>query len=282
RSKDGREIDISLAVSPIRDKAGKIIGASIIARDISERKRAEIEREELLLKESAARAEAEAANESKDEFLAMVSHELRAPLNSILGYNRMLRGKSLDEARLERCCDIIERHARTQLQLIEDLLDTARIASGKLRLDLRRLDICPTIPAALDIVRPAAEARGVKLRIADPLIADCGLRIADSQLSNGRIKTMAPIKSENRDRTAPGKNQPAIVMGDAARLQQIVWNLLSNAIKFTPAGGSVELRAERAGEHIRIVISDTGKGIQPEFLPHVFDRFQHVDPSGPQ
>jgi CheY-like chemotaxis protein len=203
-------------------------------------------------------------------------------LNSILGYNRMLRGKSLDEARLERCCDIIERNARTQLQLIEDLLDTARIASGKLRLDLRRLDISPTIAAALDIVRPAAEARGVKLRIADPLIADCGLRIADSQLSNGRIKTMAPIKSENRDRTAPGKNQSAIVMGDAARLQQIVWNLLSNAIKFTPAGGSVELRAERAGEHIRIVISDTGKGIQPEFLPHVFDRFRQVDPSGSQ
>src|SRR5215813_6968356 len=230
RTKDGRDIDISLAASPIRDKSGKIIGASKIARDISERKRAEIEREELLLKESAARAEAEAANESKDEFLAIVSHELRAPLNSILGYNRMLRDKSLDEARLKRCCDIIERNARTQLQLIEDLLDTARIASGKLRLDLRRLDISPVIAAALDMVRPAAEAKGVKLRIADPLIADCGLRIADSQLSNGRIKTMAPIKSENRDRTAPGKNQSAIrnpqsaiVLGDAARLQQIVW-----------------------------------------------------------
>ena len=178
---------------------------------------------------------------------------------------------------------------RTQLQLIEDLLDTARIASGKLRLDLRRFDISPVIAAALDIVRPAAEAKGVKLWIADHLIADCGLRTADSQLSNGRIKTMAPIKSENPDRTAPGINQsairnpqPAIVMGDAARLQQIVWNLLSNAIKFTPAGGSVELRAERVGERIRIVISDTGKGIQPEFLPHVFDRFRQVDSSGSQ
>jgi PAS domain S-box-containing protein len=289
RSKDGREIAVSLASSPIRDKAGKIIGASTIARDISERKRAEIEREELLLKESAARAEAEAANESKDEFLAMVSHELRAPLNSILGYNRMLREKSFDEALLERCCDIIERNARTQLQLIEDLLDTARIASGKLRLDMRRFDISPVIAAALDIVRPAAEAKGVKLRIADPLIADCGLRIADSQFSNGRIKTMAPIKSENRERAAPGKNQSAIrnsqsaiVVGDAGRLQQIVWNLLSNAIKFTPAGGSVELRAERAGEQIRIVVSDTGKGIQTEFLPHVFDRFRQVDSSGSQ
>jgi PAS domain S-box-containing protein len=289
RGKDGREIDISLSVSPVRNKAGIVIGASTIARDISERKRAESEREELLLKESAARAEAEAANESKDEFLAIVSHELRAPLNSILGYNRMLREKSLDEARLERCCDIIERNARTQLQLIEDLLDTARIASGKLRLDLRRLDISPVIAAALDIVRPAAEAKGVKLWIADPLIADCGLRTADSQLSNGRIKTMAPIKSENRDGTAPGKNQSAIrnpqsaiVMGDAARLQQIVWNLLSNAINFTPAGGRVELRAECGDEHIRIVVSDTGKGIQPEFLPQVFDRFRQVDSSGSQ
>src|SRR5262249_50753423 len=129
----------------------------------------------------------------------------------------------------------------------------------------------------------------VKLLIADPLIADCGLRIADSQVSNSRIKTMAPIKSENRGRTAPGKNQSAIrnpqsavVMGDAARVHQIGWNLLSNAIKFTPAGGSVELRAERAGEHVRVIVSDTGKGIQPEFLPHVFDRFQQGNSSSSQ
>src|SRR5215510_8525491 len=276
RSKDGREIAVSLAASPIRDKAGKIIGASTIARDISERKRAEIEREELLLKESAARAEAEAANQSKDEFLAIVSHELRAPLNSILGYNRMLREKSLDETRLERCCDIIERNARTQLQLIEDLLDTARIANGKLRLDLRRLDINAVIAAAIDIVRPAAEANDVKLRI-----ADSGLRIAGSRLSNGRIKSTAPGEEQSAIRNPQSAiKESAVVMGDAARLQQIVWNLLSNAIKFTPAGGSVELRAERAGEHIRIVVSDTGKGIQTEFLPQVFDRFRQVDSSG--
>jgi len=264
RSKDGREIGISLAVSPIRDKAGKIIGASKIARDISERKRAEIEREELLLKESAARAEAEAANQSKDEFLAMVSHELRAPMNSILGYNRMLREKSLDEARLERCCDIVERNARTQLQLIEDLLDTARIANGKLRLDLRRLDINPVIAPAIDIVRPAAEAKGVKLRI-----ADCGLRIAGSQLSNGRMKMTTPGGDQSAIRNPQSAiKESAVVMGDAARLQQIVWNLLSNAIKFTPAGGSVELRAERAGEHIRIVVSDTGIGKLLNYFHH--------------
>jgi PAS domain S-box-containing protein len=287
RRKDGGDIDISLAVAPIRDKAGKVIGASKIARDISERKRAETEREELLLKESAARAEAEDANRSKDEFIAIVSHELRAPLNSILGYNRMLRENPLDEAQLKQCCDVVERNARTQLQLIEDLLDTARIVSGKMRLEVRRLDLNPVIAAALDMVRPAAETKGVKLRVADPLIADYGLRIADSQSSNDRIKTMALIESENRGRTAAGENQSAIrnlqsaiVMGDAARLQQIIWNLLSNAIKFTPNGGIVELRAERAGEHIRIVVSDTGRGIQPEFLPHIFDRFRQVGSSG--
>jgi PAS domain S-box-containing protein len=282
RRKDGSEIDNSLAVSPVRDKTGKVIGASTIARDITERKRAEIEREELLLKESEARAEAEAAraeaedaNRSKDEFLAVVSHELRAPLNSILGYNRMLREIPHAAARLKQSCDIIERNARTQLQLIEDLLDTARIASGKLRLELRRLDVMPILAEALDIVRLAAETKGVQLRIADPLIVDCGLLIADSRLSNDQMKMTAP----GGDQSAIRNPQSAIVMGDAGRLQQIVWNLLSNAIKFTPAGGSVKLRAEPAGERVRIVVSDTGKGIQPEFMPYVFDRFQTRDSS---
>jgi PAS domain S-box-containing protein len=279
RCKDGREIDISLSVSPIFDKSGKVIGASKIARDISERKRVEMEREELLLKESAARAEAEAANRSKDEFLTMVSHELRSPLNAILGYNSMLRERLPDEAQSKQACDVIERNAKTQLRLIEDLLDTARIVSGKLRLEARPLDIGPVLADAFDMVRPAAEAKGVRLRIAD-------LLIADSQLSSDQTKMTPPVGNENRDRMAAGENQsatrnpqPAIVMGDAARLQQIVCNLLSNAIKFTPAGGQVELRAERADEHIRIIVSDTGKGIQPDFLPHVFDRFRQIDPS---
>jgi len=266
RRKDGREIAVSLTVSPIRNKAGKIVGASKIARDINERKRIEIEKEELLIKESRARAEAEAANRSKDEFMAIVSHELRAPLNSILGYNRMLRDKDLDEAQSEHCCDIIERSARTQLQLIEDLLDTARIASGKLRLDLRPLDINPVIAAALDTVRLTAVSKDVKLRI-----ADCGLRIEGVEWGNDILDSIPqPLF------------QSVIVLGDAARLQQIVWNLLSNAIKFTPAGGSVELRAERAGEHVQIIVSDTGKGIQPELLPQVFDRFQQDASSSSQ
>ncbi|HKQ77231.1 MAG TPA: PAS domain S-box protein [Blastocatellia bacterium] len=286
RRKDGSDVDISLTISPIRDKSGKVVAASKIARNITDRKRIENEREEILLRESAARAEAEAANRSKDEFLAVVSHELRSPLNAILGYNRMLRENPSDAARLKQSCDIIERNAKTQLQLIEDLLDTARIVSGKLRLELRPLDINPVVADALNVVRPAAEDKGVQLQIA---IADCGLPIADSQLSDGQKQTTAPVESENRDRTAHGENQSAIrnpqsaiVLGDVARLQQIIWNLLSNAIKFTPAGGCVELRAERSEEHIRIVVSDTGKGIQPEFLPYIFDRFRQDDSSGSQ
>src|SRR6266498_4183014 len=159
----------------------------------------------------------------------------------------MLREKSLDEARLERCCDIVERNA-----------------NGKLRLDLRRLDINPVIAPAIDIVRPAAEAKGVKLRI-----ADCGLRIAGSQLSNGRMKMTTPGGEQSAIRNPQSAiKESAVVMGDAARLQQIVWNLLSNAIKFTPTGGSVELRAERAGEHIRIVVSDTGIGKLLNYFHH--------------
>jgi PAS domain S-box-containing protein len=255
RRKDSSEIAVSLTVSPVRDKTGKVIGASKIARDISERKRAEIEREELLLKETAARAEAEAANRGKDEFLAIVSHELRAPLNAILGYNYMLREETPDAARLKSSCDVIERNAKMQLRLIEDLLDSARIASGKLRLELRSLDISPVIADAIDMMRPAAEAQGVLLRV---------------------------VKEDGSgpEESAPPNPQPAIVRGDAARLQQIIWNLLSNAIKFTPAGGRVELRAERAEGHIRIIVSDTGNGIPPEFMPYVFDRFRQADSSG--
>jgi PAS domain S-box-containing protein len=282
RRKDRSAIDISLTISPIRDKAGKVIGASKIARDISERKRIEAEREEMLLKESAARAEAEAANRSKDEFLAIISHELRSPLNAILGFNHMLRENLRGDAQAKQSCDIIERNARTQLQLIEDLLDTARIGSGKLKLERRKLDIIPVLTDALNIVRLAAETKGVQLRISDH-----GLRLADSDPSNDQMEAPTPVKGKNRNRRSAGKYQSAIkdsvtVMGDAARLQQIVWNLLSNAIKFTPKGGSVELRAESNEEQVKIIVIDTGKGIQPEFMPYVFDRFRQRDSSSSQ
>jgi PAS domain S-box-containing protein len=243
--KDGARVDVSITISPIKDGSGRIIGASKVVRDISDHKRAEMEREELLRREKAALAEAQAANRSKDEFISLISHELRSPLNSILGYNRILRSKPDDAAQVSRVCEIIERNARTQLRLIEDLLDTARIISGKLRLDMRPINIVPVLAASLDVMRPVAETKNIELRMhCDP--------------------------------------NPEMIEGDAVRLQQVICNLLSNAIKFTPIGGDVELRLKRSDEGIKIIVSDTGKGIEPEFLPYIFDRNSQADSSGAQ
>ncbi|MEN3331003.1 MAG: hypothetical protein V7641_368 [Blastocatellia bacterium] len=208
--------------------------------EIVERKRAEQERQQLLIREQAARAEAETANRAKDEFLATVSHELRTPLNAILGWARMLRAGQLDEATTARAFETIERNAKAQAQLIADLLDVSRIASGKLRLDVRSVDLVSLIEAALDSVQPAADAKGIRLQaVLDP-------------------------------RAGP-------VSGDSDRLQQVVWNLLSNAIKFTPKEGRVQVRLERINSHIEITVSDTGKGINRDFMPYVFDRFRQAD-----
>jgi signal transduction histidine kinase len=217
------------------------------------------ERERLLAREKQAREQAEAATRAKDEFLAGISHELRSPLNAILGYNRMLRGKLKDSELLNRTCDVIERNARLQLQLIEDLLDTARVISGKLRLEMRLMDIASVVNDALDVVRPSAEAKGVQLRIA---------------VEGDTMGEESAIRNPQH-----GIEEFAVVLGDATRLQQVVWNLLSNAIKFTPKGGRVELGIGRDAEHFRIFVSDTGKGIEPEILPHVFDRFYQADSS---
>ncbi|MGH9936581.1 MAG: hybrid sensor histidine kinase/response regulator [Blastocatellia bacterium] len=219
------------------------------ARDITERKRAETERERLYERERAARAEAErmravaeAANRSKDEFLTMVSHELRSPLNAVLGYARLLRSGPTDGAFVAHAAAIVERNAKAQLQIVEDLLDSARIITGRLRLEARPADLVPAIEAAIAVARPAAESKGVEL---------------------AAYFSLAPEQ----------------VLGDPDRLQQIVWNLLSNAVKFTPEGGRVELRMESDGEHVRITVSDNGAGIEPEFLPYVFDRFLQADTS---
>jgi PAS domain S-box-containing protein len=240
RRKDGSEIDISLTVSPVRDKSGKVIGASKIARDISERKRAELEREELLRRETSARAEAEKANHLKDEFLATVSHELRSPLNAILGWARMLREKQLDEEKAARAFEVIYRNAHAQNQLIGDLLDVSRIITGRLRLDVSLVELIPIIDAAMDVVRPAANAKNIRLS-----------------------STLDPAAGW--------------VSVDPDRLLQILWNLLSNAVKFTPEGGEVAVHLERETTRIAITVSDTGEGIEPEFLPFVFDRFRQFD-----
>jgi PAS domain S-box-containing protein len=200
------------------------------------------DRADLLAAAEAARAEAEAANQAKDEFLATVSHELRTPLSAVLGWVHLLRTGSLDEATRARALETLHRNARVQAQLINDLLDMSRIITGRLRLDLALLDLEPVVRAALEAMRPAAEAKGIRLE---------------------------------------GVMEPGVgsVRGDSDRLQQIAANLLSNAVKFTPGGGTVLVTLTRAGSHVELSVTDTGIGIAPEFLPHVFDRFRQADSS---
>jgi two-component system CheB/CheR fusion protein len=242
RRKDGSEIWTSSHVSPIRNAQGDVEESVAIVIDITSRKLADDEREQLLEQERVARAEAQAANQSKDEFLAVVSHELRSPLNSILGYTRLLRSETTNAAQIQQMVDIIERNGRIQLQLIEDLLDVARIITGKLNLEVQPVDLINVITGALDVVRPSAQAKRVELRA-------------------------------NLD---PNAGQ---ITGDPDRLQQVVWNLLTNSIKFTEEGGRIEIILKREAPYIAIVVSDTGKGIEPEFLPHIFDRFRQADMS---
>jgi signal transduction histidine kinase/CheY-like chemotaxis protein len=198
---------------------------------ITERQQAE----ELLIKEREACAEAQAACRSRDEFLSLVSYELRSTLNSILGYNRVLHSNPHDTARIRQICDIIARNARLQLRLVEDLLDTTRIATGQLRLDRRPTDIISVLADVLDVMRMEAKAKGVEL-----------------------LAYYSP-KTE-------------VVIGDTIRLQQVFWNLLSNAIKYTPKGGRVELWLEHSGKNVNIVVRDTGIGIKPGYLSRIFDR----------
>lgn len=203
-------------------------------------RRSEAERERLLAQEQALRREAEAANRMKDEFLATVSHELRTPLNAMLGWTRMLNTGAVAETDRQHALEAIERSARLQAHLIEDLLDVSRIITGKVRLDVRPLELSVVVEAALDAVRPAAEAKQIRLhKVIDPL--------------------------------------PAPVTGDGARLQQVVWNLLSNAINFTGRGGRVEVAVRRVNSQVEIVVADTGAGIRTDFLPHVFERFRQAD-----
>ena len=203
----------------------------------------EAERDDLLRKERHARETAEAADRAKEEFMAVLSHELRTPLNAVYGWARMLQAGQLHEQELTaRALDAIVRNADVQVQLIDDLLDLSRITTGKMRLDVRPVELEVVLQGALDAVRPAADAKAVRIQtVLDP-------------------------------RAGP-------VMGDPGRLQQVVWNLLMNAVKFTPRGGRIQLHLQRVKSHIEIVVSDTGQGIAPEMLPHVFERFRQADSS---
>ena len=241
--KDGTRLPVSLTVSPVRDAAGVIVGASKVARDISERRLVEHARQTLLEHEQKARSEAEAMNRSKDQFLATMSHELRTPLNAIYGWARMFAEGALDPAATRNAAQAILRNARIQVQLIEDLFDVSRVITGKMRLDVRAMNVLAALEAAVETVRPAAAGKGIRLDTAlDP-------------------------------RAAP-------IMGDPDRIQQIAWNLLSNAVKFTPKGGRVQLHLRRVNSHIDIIVSDTGEGIAAEQLPHLFERFHQAD-TGP-
>jgi PAS domain S-box-containing protein len=255
-TKDGRQLHVSLTISPIKDTSGVIVGASKIARDITDRKLSEMalrearkvaeaataEKERLLTSERIARAEAERASRMKDEFLANLSHELRTPLNAVLGWASVLRASHRQDLELAQGLEAIDRNARVQAQIIDDLLDMSRIISGKVRLDVQPLDLPSVVLEAIETMRVAASTKGVRLQtVLDPLNAS--------------------------------------VSGDPNRLQQVFWNLLSNAIKFTPKGGRVQVVLERVDSHVEVSVIDTGEGIAPEFLPYIFNRFEQADAS---
>ncbi|MBE9155833.1 PAS domain S-box protein [Nodosilinea sp. LEGE 06152] len=226
---------------PMKDADGQVIKWFGTATDIEDQKQLEHQRSQLLLQEQAARAAAEAASRTKDEFLAVVSHELRSPLNPILGWATLLQSGTLSEAKTKQALAVIERNAKLQTELIDDLLDVSRMLRGKLEINATTVNLAATIHAAVETVRLAAEAKSIRI----------DLHLNDTI---------------------------GLVSGDATRLQQVVWNLLSNAVKFTPAGGQIVVRlARNAANQAEITVTDTGKGIAPDFLPLIFDYFRQAD-----
>jgi PAS domain S-box-containing protein len=243
-ARDGRQVPVDHCAAPIKTKDGRTAGVVIVFRDVTLRRLADHERTTLHETESAARKHAEDANRAKDEFLAMLSHELRTPLSAILGWATILKSKDLTPEKAGHALDVIERNARVEAQLVESLLDLSRIVAGKLKLAMEPVDLTSVITAAVDAVRPTAEAKGV--------ILDAG-----------------PF------------DEQIVIDGDSGRLQQIFSNLLSNAIKFTPRDGHVHLQLTSNGSKALIQIVDDGEGISSEFLPYIFDRFRQAA-SGPE
>jgi PAS domain S-box-containing protein len=246
--KDGSRFWANVVITALRDQTGRITGFAKVTRDLTEKRTAEenelsLVRKQLALEASEeAREEMERVNRAKDEFLATMSHELRTPLTAITGWASLLRHKPLDADKLDKGLEVIHRNAWAQARLIGDLLDLSRIISGKLRLAMSRTEILPIIAAAADVVRPAAENKGLRLVVdVDPEIGE--------------------------------------TVADAERVQQILWNLLANAVKFTPRGGCITVTGGRLDSRIVINVKDTGAGIHPEHLPHIFERFMQADAS---
>ncbi|QIR38102.1 response regulator [Tolypothrix sp. PCC 7910] len=255
---------LTLRSSPMLTDEGAVIGYVGTVEDISDRKQAEEERAKLI-REQAALKEAEATNRMKDEFLATLSHELRTPLNSILGWAKLLRNRKLDEKATARALETIERNARLQEQLIEDILDVSRIIRGKLVLNICPVNLVSVIETAVETVRLQAEAKNITFEFAIP--ATDKANIAPNKENNGHFSLAKHLAS------------PFMVSGDPDRLQQVVWNLLSNAIKFTPENGRVDITLSTDNNYAQIQVSDTGIGIKPDFLRYVFDRFRQADGS---
>ena len=241
RRADGTTFPLELTITAIPD--GGDLSFSAFARDITQRKRGDRERERLLAEAERARTQAETASRVKDEFLSTLSHELRTPLTAIVGWTYLLRGGRLDEATASRGLDAIERNAAAQARVISDILDLSRMVGAKFRLNIRTLQLAPVVAAAIEPLIPAATAKNLRIQtVLDP--------------------------------------SAGLVAGDPDRLRQIVWNLVSNAVKFTPRSGRVTIRVERdPPTGVRLVVEDTGAGISREFLPHVFERFRQGDSS---
>ncbi len=242
--KDGRFLDVSVTISPIRGLTGRVIGVSKVARDIASVKRVLRDQEELLGRETAARKESERVGRVKDEFLSTLSHELRTPLSAVLGWSSLLRetGAATSPVELSEGLEVIERNARAQLKLIEELLDVSRIINGKMRLDVQPVDLQAVVSDAINSVRPAADAKQIRLtRLLDP--------------------------------------RGGLITGDPNRLQQVMWNLLTNAVKFTPKGGRVQVFLRQVNSHVEVTVADTGQGIAADFVSQLFTRFTQEEQS---
>ena len=241
-TREGKVLFCEWYNSVLHDDRGKLVSVLSLVLDVTARQSAEDERAALLVRERHARRHAEEADRLKDEFLATLSHELRTPLTSILGWASMIRNGEVEGSNATRAIETIERNARSQARLIDDLLDVSRIITGNLRLDLHPLNLAPIVEAALDALRPTADVKGI----------------------------------QTRTRFVPGD---CLVKGDTNRLRQVIWNLLSNAIKFTQRGGSVNIELHCVEETARLTVTDTGEGISSDFLPYVFDRFRQAEGS---